>query len=536
MALTPLTTDPNATPSSGNPLLDQIGAVRQPSDLVNLHPAAKDVLESVYQQRRAQEMGGAPMSLGGQPQQQQPAGPAPLTRPAPAQPLNLSALAKPNAGPAPMMPHPPTSAPMSPNVQGAENEVNRLNSTGSGISQIHNPWGRIPLQILDAVGGSFFPKISALLPGTELHHDRLVGEAEGNLKNQEGLEKDQAANAETAARTTELGAQADSLAHPKDEITPISTADGYVGVSKHTGKAEPITVNGEQAQPVEKAIQPHYTTTPDGSVLAISTDKNGEHKTETVYQGTAKQQPKAVTLEVGGKPHTVIVDESTGKTIKDLGETGEKPPSVNVNSGTWQLDEDPSGKPVLFNSKTGETKAAPEGLQKSGTSAKGNALASKTFAPAMDSAERFNVMSNNYDDAVKNHDQQAMLSLLAQHLGMTMGGVKGAKLNKQIIEEAQNSQPFLQGIGAKFDKDGYLSGVTLSQPQMKQMVDLGRQRFAEDTSKARSEARYAGVKDDGPDRTPNTSTIHHYLSLTNGDVSKAKELAAQDGWSFPKSK
>ena len=85
-------------------------------------------------------------------------------------------------------------------------------------------------------------------------------------------------------------------------------------------------------------------------------------------------------LEINcGESHSVIVDKKTGKTIQDLGRTGEKAPNVNVNAnaGSWQLQEDASGKPVLFNTKSGETKAAPEGMQKSGTFSKNQAAEQK---------------------------------------------------------------------------------------------------------------------------------------------------------------
>lgn len=155
----------------------------------------------------------------------------------------------------------------------------------------------------------------------------------------------------------------------------------------------------------------------------------------------------------------------------------------------------------------------------------------KAYTPALESAERFNVMSKNYEDAIKNHDQQAMLSLLANHLGMTMGLQKGSRLTKDIIHEAEQSRPWLQGMTAKFDGNGYLAGVVLSPEQMRQMVSLGRERFAEDIAKGRSEAKYMGIDDDGPERTHNKSTINFYIALANGDVEKARALARADGWS-----
>ena len=65
---------------------------------------------------------------------------------------------------------------------------------------------------------------------------------------------------------------------------------------------------------------------------------------------------------------------------------------------------------------------------------------------------------------------------------------------------------------------------------MQEMVHNAQGRYSEDAQKARNESRYLGANDDGPARTPNASTINYYLSLANGNPNKAKELAAQDGW------
>jgi hypothetical protein len=101
-------------------------------------------------------------------------------------------------------------------------------------------------------------------------------------------------------------------------------------------------------------------------------------------------------------------------------------------------------------------------------------------------------MRQNYVDGLKGN-QQAQLSLLANHLGMTMGLQKGARINQAIISEAQRSRPWLQGLKAKFDGDGYLTGVTLSPQQMQQMVSLGEDRFRADVSKSRRSASMVGV-------------------------------------------
>ncbi len=108
---------------------------------------------------------------------------------------------------------------------------------------------------------------------------------------------------------------------------------------------------------------------------------------------------------------------------------------------------------------------------------------SKAYSSYQDSQSRYNVMQKNYTAATQNNDQQAMLSLLANHLGMTMGLAKGARINQAIISEAEKSRPWLQGMQSKFDKDGYLQGVTLTPQQMDQMVSLGHDRLGEDLRK-----------------------------------------------------
>ena len=96
----------------------------------------------------------------------------------------------------------------------------------------------------------------------------------------------------------------------------------------------------------------------------------------------------------------------------------------------------------------------------------------KRYDTALDADQRLSRMEASYGKAV-NGDQQAMLALLSDHLGMTMGLQRGARITKDILNEAQQSQPWLAQLGAKFDSRGFLSGVTLGKDQMAQMLDLG---------------------------------------------------------------
>jgi hypothetical protein len=197
----------------------------------------------------------------------------------------------------------------------------------------------------------------------------------------------------------------------------------------------------------------------------------------------------------------------------------------------------------------------------------------KIFQPALDSEERLKVMRENYVDGLKG-DQQAMLSLLSNHLGMTMGLQKGARLNQAIISEAQQSRPWLQGLKAKFDQDGYLTGVTLTPEQMRQMVSLGEDRFRADVSKSRRSASMVGINGEpqwevDPDADPealpkslgelgysaarkaapnsfnagaaattpsgkslSVDDARQYLRRAGGDRNKAESMARRDGRTF----
>lgn len=335
--------------------------------------------------------------------------------------------------------------------------------------------------------------------------NRRGWEEQGLEKRLNSVEGDEAKNSLMGAQTGEANSRADLTGkqaenEPAESAARVGEEDARTDALRNAPEKQ-VNLPQLHANAVNKALQEGRDP---------STDPTVQHLAQAIIglqpgQNKDPEAPKTIQLEIGGKPHQMAWDAKTGKYDQDQGESGEKPPTIRVDNGT---KENNAIRSAAF----------------------------KAYTPAMDSAERFNVMSQNYEDAVKNHDQQAMLSLLANHLGMTMGLQKGARMTKDIIQEAQQSRPWLQGMGAKFDSNGVLSGVTLTKPQMQQMVGLGRDRYAQDISKARSEAKYQGATDDGPERTPSKSTINFYINQANGDPAKAKELAAQDGWTVPQVK
>jgi len=124
---------------------------------------------------------------------------------------------------------------------------------------------------------------------------------------------------------------------------------------------------------------------------------------------------------------------------------------------------------------------------------RGETNANKRFETAMDADQRLSRMESAYGKGLKG-DQQAMLSLLTDHIGMTLGMQKGARITKDILTEATQSQPWLAKIRAKFDDRGYLSGVTLGPDQMRQMLDLGYEARDRAVQGAYEDSQLYGVK------------------------------------------
>ncbi len=302
----------------------------------------------------------------------------------------------------------------------AQAELQRRQATGSGVHQFaqNHKWLGVPLEIADAVGSGFFPRIAQFIPGTSAKHvlqdvpqsERQVADEASQQKNaadvahvgaETGLENAQTAGvpAESAlkqAETQNYISEAEARKNPDLQVVGHPVIDpsdesktprtGYF--NKKTGT---MTYGPEvAAAPVAESNKPTVEKMDNGDVVAVHYDPATKKSSmEVVYHGDPKVETDIAKLEVNGKPHSVVVNKKTGETIKDLGETGEKPPTVNVNQGTWAIEEDADGKPIEYNSKTGETRAvAPGGVQKSGTKAKGDA-AKQPAKDALNYAETY---------------------------------------------------------------------------------------------------------------------------------------------------
>lgn len=108
----------------------------------------------------------------------------------------------------------------------------------------------------------------------------------------------------------------------------------------------------------------------------------------------------------------------------------------------------------------------------------------KEFGNAREAQTRLKIMQQNAAEAYQGN-QQAMVSLLMNHIGMTLGAQKGTRVAKSVIDEARQSAPWLdtklvtmghQDQNGDFVYDGPKGGINLAGEQIKQMVDLAKQR------------------------------------------------------------
>lgn len=472
----------------------------------------------------------APVANGA-PQPQPATGVIPKAQPIPSQAIT-SPAAETISTAKPMPTSAPAPAPAQPSA--AVQRQQQLQQQGPTIPRIHNPLLRTLATIGDVVEGTFAPRAERLTPGTQGNYSLNLERANQAVRGEQQAAKEAGESGLQKAQAEHLGAETGQLipAQVKNFESEAAT------------RGQPKPEQKEWAEIPGGAIDPeHPEVGPQPAFFNKSNPKEG------IVFGNVPLAKKEGALKEGEMPlgdKVPQLNKAITARYQVLHPGAPLPEHYQLPANATQkdferLDKLIEGEEKAFGTKANQDQTA-ELRKQTAALAQGNReergahetrkAAYEAWKPTLDSAERFNVMTKNYEDAVKDHDQQAMLSLLANHLGMTMGLQKGARLTRDIIREAQQSRPWLQGMGAKFDKDGYLSGVTLTPQQMRQMVDLGRERFSQDRVKSQSEAAYMGAKDEGPERTPNRSTINHYLGLANGDLNKAKQLAAEDGWSI----
>jgi hypothetical protein len=339
-------------------------------------------------------------------------------------------------------------------------------NTGPGVSQIKNPVARAALRTLDVAGSIFAPGVAAQLPGTTLHNQQLIGRQQQVVANDQAQQQAVAQLADTQSQTQERQALADKADKYDPNITKtVTTADGVMAFNPSTGRYD-----NRVGDAPDKLNKYQIITAGDGTMFRVDPSDPTHAEPITGPDGkqlTGKQESKYIQLERGGVEHTIEIGAGGKQT--DLGPTGQKPMRVSVNGGgTWALDEDKNGKPILFNSKTGETKDAPD-VQKAGTAAKAQAAIDKVNEPvdaAMNYANDY-LTRGTYTGSGDEALQEKFFELAKPSVGFRM--------TQPQIDLLQNSRSWINSAAAHLRHA--TTGTWFSDTQRKEIVqtmkDLG---------------------------------------------------------------
>lgn len=301
--------------------------------------------------------------------------------------------------------------------------------------------GHVLAKMGNIAGDVFAPAAMAAIPGTDLNKTLAANRAaKQKLTQEEATSKE---NLE-GAQADEAKARADALRHPpeKTEDEEWSTVPNITGP------------NGEPIQQEKHSGQMRYG---DVTSKPLKTPGSTSEQNKEAFQGVISKID-AAGLPTGPKDIDKSLDAAMKRGIISGAEhaTAKAYQSANPTPGT-----------NLTVHIAGAQQA--QGFQHTEAQEKDTY---KRYETAQDAEQRLSRMEASYQKALKG-DQQAMLALLTDHIGMTLGLQKGARITKDILNEATASMPWLEKIESKFDSRGYLSGVTLGPDQMAQMLDLG---------------------------------------------------------------
>jgi len=324
-------------------------------------------------------------------------------------------------------------------------EQARKENTGSGISQIaskiegtkfgqdHPFLGKLSgglLQGLATLGDvglrAVAPAVDLALPGTSLHH--LADLHSGN--------KQIAANEAAQESEAQQGAHRSMAAHEDAETAGLSRAQ------QDTHDVSQATIGNLKSEADHRGDQKDAWkelagySGPHGEPLEIN-EATGETRAAGAPTGSQKNAP---TKENTPAQQTYDALLKQGFTPQQAYEKiREKPGGTVINQGTWTIDEDAQGHPVLFNSKTGETKAAPPGVAKAGTFAK-NQAKDQPAKQALDYADSYihGIHTGPGDEAL----MEKFFELAKPSTGFRM--------SQPQIDMLKNAQGWTNSLEAKF--------------------------------------------------------------------------------------
>lgn len=246
-------------------------------------------------------------------------------------------------GPAPVVSRIPTSLEQEQTVD--QQKLNDLRTHDTYDFSQHGKLrniGHVLSKIGNIAGDIFAPATMANIPGTDLNRQVQEGSLSSRLQ---ALAAEQSENEARDAGTAST--------RQKTGAAPLKDEDAHNESSALTRKANDQAQALEDTPAPEPSLATGYAHAVNEAIKAgrdPSTDPIVQHLSDAIT-ALQKQGPpgtKVIQRQVNGKPHNELIDERSGADIKDLGESGEKPPSVNVNAAeNRQFQEQERGRGLL---------------------------------------------------------------------------------------------------------------------------------------------------------------------------------------------
>lgn len=244
-----------------------------------------------------------------------------------------------------------------------------------------------------------------------------------------------------------------------------------------------------------------------------------------------QMQQKGYNLEVRGLTPSVKAPDGTmwsWNDIEDPARRAQMPPDAirtlmaERQSKMQEIAEQDKRQTRAFGQQMAVIQQHLENLPKAGAAKLYTDQAENTLGNDM----RYARMTQNYEKALRG-DQQAMVSILSDHVAMTLRqpGKNAQRPTLEQWKEAQQSSDLLNSVKARFDQNGVLRGVVLTPEQMKQMTDLARQQHQLDWITTYTAYKNAGLD---PKKMPLPQTLPG-LEVVPFDA----KLAGHEGGSAP---
>lgn len=225
------------------------------------------------------------------------------------------------------------------------------------------------------VGSAMFPSIAAAIPGTDIHHNVLVGQARGRVAEDLGEQEKEAQIGETGARTAHENAQADAVKNPKGGTTPEESTlhdlmagdNGNPRINPDTNKPYSYLEAFQKVYQAKQDVKPDKNEKPDSPEQQFIDEFQRTHKGSSVADAEAAytkttQKPEHEPRQMVVGPDGTVIELRPGmkvpagsKTVS--GDLTNKPTadeqrradlSENLNENLDQLEDIVKRRPELF--------------------------------------------------------------------------------------------------------------------------------------------------------------------------------------------